>query len=308
MPNMKFFTLLAGLSLAVCVVAMAQSSLPIVVKHDAGETRIPSRPKRVVILGPTALEVALVLGIQPVGYGAVPPYVPEDSEVGQPIKYPLIYTKYTKGQPIFIGSSAKPSFEVITSLKPDLIVYDARSNDLFQTLDDIAPIIAFNFSKVGAANRALEAVALATGRQRQAVEVKRNLARTASINKTLLQGVLAKGKRMNIFLVTNAAVFRAGLQSDIGQQLTSLGFEVVGATKDSNLDLISLESLPLQRANIGLVVFSANTPSTRRDKIMSLLKKSSVARVGRYDLRPDRLTIGPISEPLLLNDLTKLLR
>ncbi len=305
---MKFFTLVAISSLAVCVVVVAQSGFPVVVKHEIGETRILSRPKRILVLGPTALEVALVLGIQPVGYGAVSPYVPENSEVGQQVKYPLIYAKYTKGQPVFVGSSTKPSFEMITSLKPDLIVYDARSNDLFQTLDDIAPIIAFNFSKVGAANRALEAVALATSRQRQATEVKRNLNRTASINKTLLQGVLAKGKRMNIFLVTNAAVFRAGLQSDAGQQLTSLGFEVVGTTKNSNLDLISLESLPLQRANIGLVLFSANTPSTRRDKIMSLLKKSSIARVVRYDLRPDSLIIGPISEPLLLNEFTKLLR
>jgi hypothetical protein len=83
---------------------------------------------------------------------------------------------------------------------------------------------------------------------------------------------------------------------------------VVGVSKDSNLDKISLESLPLQRANVAMVLMSAVVPATRKDQIIGLLKKGNIARVVRYDLRPDRLITGPISEPLLLDEFTKLLR
>jgi ABC-type Fe3+-hydroxamate transport system substrate-binding protein len=305
---MKFFTVATVFCLAVGVVALAQTSYPVVVKHDGGETRLSSRSERVVVLGPISLEVALALGVQPVGYGSVPPYIPEGSVVGSRIENLPMYAKYTKGLPVMVGSPSDPSLEAIGNLKPDLIVSDSRSSDLNKKLDDIAPVLAFNFSSVGVSNRALEALAIATSRQRQASEVKRNLERSININKALLQDVVAKGKRMNIFFVTTDSVFRGGPQSDTGRQLSSLGFEVVGVSKDSNLDKISLESLPLQRANVAMVLMSAVVPASRKDQIIGLLKKSSISRVVRYDLRPDRLITGPISEPLLLDEFTKLLR
>jgi ABC-type Fe3+-hydroxamate transport system substrate-binding protein len=305
---MKFFTVAAVFCLAVGVAALAQTSYPVVVKHDGGEARFSSRPERVVVLGAISLEVALALGIQPVGYASVPPYIPEGSTVGKPIENLPMYAKYTKGLPVLVGSPSEPSLETIGNLKPDLIVSDSRSSELNKKLDDIAPVLAFNFSSVGVSSRAIEALATATSRQRQAAEVKRNLERSININKALLQDVLAKGKRMNIFFVTTDSVFRGGPQSDTGRQLSSLGFEVVGVSKDSNLDKISLESLPLQRANVAMVLMSAVATASRKDQIMGLLKKSSISRVVRYDLRPDRLITGPISEPLLLDEFTKLLR
>jgi ABC-type Fe3+-hydroxamate transport system substrate-binding protein len=205
---MKFFTVAAVFCLVFGVATLAQTSYPVVVKHDGGETRLLSRPERVVVLGAISLEVALSLGIQPVGYGSVPPYIPEGSVLGKPIENLPMYAKYTRGSPVLVGSPSEPSLEVLGNLKPDLIVSDSRSSELNKKLADIAPVLAFNFSSAGVSNRALEALANATSRQRQAVEVKRNLERSVSINKALLQGVLAKGKRMNIFFVTTDSLFR----------------------------------------------------------------------------------------------------
>ncbi|MFN3266844.1 MAG: ABC transporter substrate-binding protein [Deinococcales bacterium] len=305
---MKFFTSAIFFSLAVGVAGLAQTAYPVVVKHDAGETRLSSRAGKIVVLGAISLEVALSLGIQPVGYGSVPPYIPENAEIGKPISALPMYSKLIKTMPVLVGSPSDPSLDAIRTLDPDLIVSDSRFAELNTKLDDIAPVLAFNFSSAGVSARALEALATATSRQRQAQEVKRNLERSVNINKPLVQGVVAKGKRMNIFFVTTDALFRGGPMSDTGRQLGSLGFEVVGVSKDSNIDKISLESLPLQRANIAMVLMSAVAPTARKDRIMTLLKKSNITRLVRYDLRPDRLITGPISEPLLLDEFAKLIR
>lgn len=291
------------------VATLAQTTIyPVTVKDDRGETKIAARPQRVVVLGAVTLEVALALGVQPVGYGSVPPFVPDNAEVGKIIESIPAYAKLIKTMPVLVGSPSSPSLEAITALKPDLILSEARNTDLNQKLEAIAPVLAFNYASVGASGRALDVVGLATGRTNRAEEVKKNLARTAAVNKALLQGVVAKGKRINIFFVTTDSVFKGGTGSDTGRQLLSLGFEVIGVNKDSNLDKISLESLPLQRANLGLVIMSAFAPAAQKDKIMGLLKKSGIPKLFRYDLRPDRLIAGPISEPLLLDEYTKLLR
>ncbi len=289
--------------------AIAQTTTyPVVVKHEGGEVQIAQRPQRIVVLGAITLEVALVLGLQPVGYGSSAPYIPENSELGKPISSIPAYAKLIKTMPVLVGSPSNPSLEAIEALKPDLIVSDVRFDELNKKLGVVAPTLEFNFSIAGSSERAMDAVALATGRLTRAAEVKKNLGRTATVNKALLQDVVAKGKRMNIFFVTTESVYRGGNASDTGRQMISLGFEVVGVNRDSSLDKVSLESLSLQRANIGLVIMSAVVPEARKTQIMGLLKKSSIPKLFRYDLRPDRLIAGPISEPLLLDEYTKLLR
>jgi iron complex transport system substrate-binding protein len=301
-------TFFLGLLLLMAVTLAQTTTYPVTIKHDGGETKVLQRPARIVVLGAISLEVALALGLQPVGYGSTPPYIPENSEIGKPIETIPAYAKLIKTLPVLVGSASNPSLETIRALNADLIISDLRFTDLNTKLDDIAPTLAFNFSSVGSSQRAMEAVGLATARASRAVEVKRNLERTIAVNKALLQDVVAKGKRMNIFFVTTDSVFRGGVASDTGRQMTSLGFEVVGVSKDSNLDKVSLESLPLQRANTGLVIMSAVASEARKTQVLGLLKKSSITKLFRYDLRADRLITGPISEPLLLDEYTKLLR
>jgi ABC-type Fe3+-hydroxamate transport system substrate-binding protein len=300
-------TFCAGLFLLTATLAQT-TTYPVVVKHDAGEARIPQRPQRIVVLGAISLEVALALGLQPIGYGSNPPYIPENAEVGKPIESIPAYAKLIKTNPVMVGSSSNPSLEAIKASNADLIISDARFTELNTKLSEISPTLAFNFSSLGSSQRALDALGLATGRATRVAEVKRNLERTVAVNKALLKDVVAKSKRMNIFFVTTDSVFRGGVASDTGRQMVSLGFEVVGVSKDSNLDKVSLESLPLQRANIGLIIMSAIAPEARKTQVLSLLKKSSITRLVRYDLRADRLITGPISEPLLLDEYTKLLR
>ena len=298
----------AGLLLLTAATVAQTTTYPVVVKHDAGEAKIVQRPQKIVVLGAISLEVALALGLQPVGYGSTPPYVPDNAELGKPIESIPAYAKLIKTMPVLVGSSSNPSLETIKTLGADLIISDARFTELNTKLDDLAPTLAFNFSSLGSSQRAMDALGVATGRAARVAEVKRNLERTVAVNKALLQGVVAKGKRMNIFFVTTDSVFRGGVASDTGRQMISLGFEVVGVNKDSNLDKVSLESLPLQRANLGLIIMSAVAPETRKTQVLNLLKKSSITKLFRYDLRADRLITGPISEPLLLDEYTKLLR
>ncbi len=304
-----FLKLVTAFSLVLITATLAQTTTyPVLVKHDGGESLVPQRPGRIVVLGAISLEVALALGVQPVGYGSVAPYIPANSVVGKPIPSIPAYANLIKTMPVLVGSASNPSLEAVRALSPDLIISDARYSEVNKKLEEIAPTLAFNFSSVGSSNRALDAVGIAIGRVTRASEVKRGIERTAAINKALLQDVVKKGNRMNIFFVTTDLVFRGGAASDTGRQLISLGFDVFGASRDSNLDKVSLESLPLQRAQLALVIMSAVVPEARKTQILGLFKKSNISRVFRYDLRADRLITGPISEPLLLNEYTKLLR
>lgn len=79
-----------------------------VVAHAMGQSCVPLRPERVVVLGTGELDAALALGLTPVG--AVTPY-----EIG---RFPEYLRGYIKGI-VRVGTWSQPDLERIVALKPD---------------------------------------------------------------------------------------------------------------------------------------------------------------------------------------------
>ncbi|MFE7558696.1 ABC transporter substrate-binding protein [Kitasatospora sp. NPDC057500] len=103
------------------------------VTHAAGTAEIKAQPKRVVVLDSGELDDVTLLGITPVG--AVSPHM--KTEGGFP-SYLKDKIKDTKD----VGPMNEPNLELITSLKPDLILSSkVRHAKVYDKLNAIAPTV-----------------------------------------------------------------------------------------------------------------------------------------------------------------------
>ncbi len=97
--------------------------------HSMGSVEINQVPQRVVVLGYGSLDYVDALGISPVG-------VPKTL-------LPATLTKYKGDSVVNTGSVKEVNFETLFTLKPDLIIAEARMADIYNDLSDIAPTYMF---------------------------------------------------------------------------------------------------------------------------------------------------------------------
>ncbi|MFF3067614.1 ABC transporter substrate-binding protein [Kitasatospora sp. NPDC057936] len=125
-----------GLALAACGAdspsRAASSAGTRTVRHARGESTVPARASRVVVLDTDALDSAVTLGIIPVGATTVsdgagfPGYLPGDR---------LADTKA-------VGAIGQPNLEAIAALRPDLILSNqVRDDKRYDQLAKIAPTV-----------------------------------------------------------------------------------------------------------------------------------------------------------------------
>ncbi len=114
--------------------ATGAGAFPTTVTTKFGDVTIKSQPKRVVALGWSDAEVALSLGVQPVGAS-------DWLAFGGEGLGPWVTEKYTTA-PEIIGT-LEPEYEKIAALKPDLILDVRSSGDQkrYDTLSKIAPTV-----------------------------------------------------------------------------------------------------------------------------------------------------------------------
>ncbi|MFJ9608125.1 ABC transporter substrate-binding protein [Kitasatospora sp. NPDC101176] len=104
---------------------------PRTVRHAMGETVVPARPTRVVVLDTGELDNVVSLGIQPVGV------VHTDGSKSLPS-----YLKDRAGAPAAVGTINSLNLEAIAALKPDLILGSRlRAQDQYAQLSKIAPTV-----------------------------------------------------------------------------------------------------------------------------------------------------------------------
>lgn len=108
------------------------------IEHSMGTAELKGTPKKIVVLEWTYAEDLLALGVEPTGVADVEGY-----------------KKYVNAKPelpanvVDVGTRQEPSLELITSLKPDLIIAENfRVKDTYDKLKEIAPTVVFdNYSK-----------------------------------------------------------------------------------------------------------------------------------------------------------------
>ncbi|WHT18279.1 iron-siderophore ABC transporter substrate-binding protein [Crossiella sp. CA-258035] len=109
----------------------APGVFPRVVKHGMGETTLPKRPERVLVLDTGELDNVVALGVKPVGvaYTEGSPAMPA-------------YLGDRAGTPENVGTANALKLEAIKKLQPDLILGSKlRAEAQYKILSDIAPTV-----------------------------------------------------------------------------------------------------------------------------------------------------------------------
>lgn len=152
----------------------APGVFPRVVRHANGETEIPARPERVVVLDSGEFDSVVNLGLNPVG------------TLTYEVEFLPEYLKEPYNGATHLGQLSEPDIEAIAALKPDLILSsNIRHEAIYDTLAAIAPtVFGVRTGVVWKQNFALHAVAL--GREEQgAAVIEKYEARVRDLNAKL---------------------------------------------------------------------------------------------------------------------------
>ncbi|MFD0051858.1 iron-siderophore ABC transporter substrate-binding protein [Actinomycetes bacterium NPDC127524] len=121
----------------------SNSKYPIRIKNAFGETVIKSKPKRIVTIQWANQDVALALGVVPVGFSAAN-YGVQDKSGLLPWTKEKLNELGTKNPNIFHDTDGL-DFEAIADAKPDVILaaYSGITKEDYETLSQIAPVVAY---------------------------------------------------------------------------------------------------------------------------------------------------------------------
>lgn len=119
------------------------SEYPIVIKHALGETVIESKPERIVTVQWANHDVALALGVVPVGFSAANFGVQDGSGL-----LPWTAEKLKElgaANPNVFQDTDGLDFEAISDAKPDVILaaYSGLTQEDYDLLSEIAPVVAY---------------------------------------------------------------------------------------------------------------------------------------------------------------------
>ncbi|MHA6260950.1 iron-siderophore ABC transporter substrate-binding protein [Sporosarcina sp. CAU 1771] len=122
------------------------SEYPLVIKHAFGETIIEEKPERIATIAWGNHDVALALGVVPVGLSAANYGVEDGNDL---LPWTANKLKELGGEsPITFQDTDGLDFEAISDANPDVILaaYSGLTQEEYDTLSEIAPVVAYQTS------------------------------------------------------------------------------------------------------------------------------------------------------------------
>lgn len=178
------------------------------IKHEWGETELKETPKNIVTLDFSFIDTLVDLGVTPVA----------NAGVGKTKIPEYLQDKASKVKDV--GERKAPNLEVISSVKPDLIIASKdRHNMIQKELKDIAPTIAFDDNSYEEVMKNMDTIAKAVGKEEQAKKIRTNLQDKISKAKEKVKGtptVLVIGAFDDEFSVWIKDSFIGSLLTDVG--------------------------------------------------------------------------------------------
>jgi len=226
------------------------------VSHSLGATTIEGTPTKIVTLYQGATDVAVALGIKPVGV--------VESWADTPIYEYL--QKDLEGVPL-LGEETQPNLEEIAKLKPDLIVASKnRHEEIYEQLSQIAPTVVHQdvFDFKGTVNLIGEA----TGNEDKAKELLGKWENRVTDFQTKIKAKLGDKWPISASVVNfradHARVYPAGYAGEI---LTELGFKGPKNITESPLPIVlrftDKESIPQMDADV-IYMFYIEDEATKK--------------------------------------------
>ena len=243
----------------------ASAGFPRTLKTVMGDVKIPSQPKKVVVLDTGELDDVTLLGIDPVG--AVAPHFKTEGGFPTYLKGELSGTKD-------VGPLLEPNLELIASLKPDLILSSkVRHEKVYDKLSAIAPTV-FTETTGGPWKANLKVHAKALGLESEAAaKLKEYETRAKALGEAI------KKKDGNAMPTASVVRFIAGptrlyqSNSYSGVVLNDIGFKRPASqvSDDPAVTMKDVSPEQIDRADADLIfVTTADTPDkTQRKDVTS---------------------------------------
>lgn len=224
--------------------ASGDAAFPRTVQHAMGETEIPERPERVVVLDTGELDSALSLGVTPVGA------VTTDVSSGF-----LSYLADGAADVEHVGTIGEPNLEAIAALQPDLILSNkVRHEDLYDELSQVAPtVFAERVGAVWKDNLVLAAEAL--GREDEAAGALEEYERAAAALGESIGDAAGTTVSAVRFVDGTVRVYTAA--SFIGTVLGDIGLDQLELPTDDVPTFAELSAEELTLADADLVLYSS---------------------------------------------------
>lgn len=271
-----------------------------VIVHAMGTSTVPADPERVVVLDTQELDVALSLGVVPVGATRTA----VDEELPS-----FLEGKVPAGEIAMVGTNQAPNLEAIAALRPDLILSSKfRHEDIYPQLSAIAPtVFAERTGDAWKGNFLLYADAL--GRKAAAEQqLAAYEARAAAIG----ERVGAAGATVSVVRFYPGEIRLYGPRSFIGTVLAEVGFarpEVVRGAEDVFVE-ISPEQIGLADADVIFTTVYGSPEATGQAAAQQVWGTLAAVQAGKvFPVSDDvwMLAIGPTGANLVLDDIERLL-
>lgn len=136
----------AGTTSPAVTAESSKTVYPLSITHGLGETIIAAKPQRIATVGWSNHDVALALGVMPVGLSEANYGVPAGT-----LTHPWTAAKITelaasgKAEPVIYRDASGLDFEALADSRPDVILaaYSGITADEYGTLSRIAPTVAY---------------------------------------------------------------------------------------------------------------------------------------------------------------------
>lgn len=330
----QFRLFLLGLIVVVLITACSARSLPRsesvtsledcrMVPHELGETKICGQPQRIAALSPHILDSILSLGAQPIAYAEASTL--NLKKFDRPKAQIPYLGNYVTTQPINLGNRDNPSLELLTQLKPDVILGEYWiSKGQYNLLSKIAPTLLFSDTEENGYqhwSHSIEGIASVLGREEQAKQLLARYPDQIAAVRKQLAPVVAAYPRVLVVHANNLAEFHWAKDSKAADLLRMIGFEIE-LPEDLPLKFgeegqISVEVLPSIETDLIFVLAWSEDLYSPQEEIKQqwdenpLLRQMPVFRNGHVFFVDYQLwgsvTRGPITDQLILEKLPQLL-
>ncbi|MCP3776450.1 AraC family transcriptional regulator [Paenibacillus sp. MZ04-78.2] len=252
-----------------------EADSPRIIKHAMGEETVKGTPKRVVILTNEGTEALLAVGVKPIG--AV------QSWIGNPW---YDHIKNEMNDVAVVGDELQPNIELITNLKPDLIIGNkARQEKIYGQLKQIAPTVfaedlggdwKINFKLyMDAINKKEEGDKAMAVFDKRVADVKAKLGSKAATKVSVAR-----------FSASQVRIYQK--QTFSGVLLSQLGFaRPASQDKDSFIEVMSKEKIPSMDGDVLFYFVTETAGKTGAAKVVQewmndpLFKNLNVAKTNK---------------------------
>ncbi len=273
---------------------------------DRGEVQLDGVPERIVTTLEESTELAVALGIKPVGVGSSR----VDQTRGDRIFEGYYLTPEQIGTPTYVGPDPF-NLEAISALDPDLIVHGYVDDVSLPALEKIAPTAVYVVTGPNGWQQALRRLAAGLGREQQATAAIDGYAGEVQRARETLAPIVAAAPRITVIYPN----YRGGgdtllfnREFALAAVFPELGFDLVGFEKAAPLGPgfgnISLELIADIDTDTFIAVGPTDWTATASAPILSTLDVPVLSVITRTDWP----TVGPLTSRVRLGFIVEALQ